>query len=538
MMRKYNIFLKSLLLVFIASCVSLPQKNPLNSPQIDRHRILDATSQALEEKLPDLQDIQYKIKDFRSRLAQGRPLTSQDWQLHDQLLQAYVDLKSISTGNTVDVPAHSSKKIHLQTFCLNPGVPAPVTGERFTWKTDPTEIPYLKQVIAYGITHPEIAQSRIQELIWNLKKETRWERYPHDMQGILWGIDPQANLKLPSEFKDQMGIKAKNYAIDKLKDWGLWQQGEKLANEFKYQYDDIARIQRDLQNLKSKYPLGPPDGLASIPYTPLYADTHTYGYSSHDITFYNPTDQAVSLDLTRYYMQSSRPDVQRMALKKEILPEYKKAQIVKELEDTLYGDMLRIGIGFVPIVGDAADIYELFNGKDFVSGQELTWPGRLLCGLGLVAGSGSGYRYALRAIHSPNKYIKEFEKGLSKALDKPILLENKSLQDAQKIFQDKTFQGLKQEIKQSKKIKVIGRRPDTAVAKDWPKHDVLDVPDHLWDMQVNDRWVQEGINNRQVFYTASPETAENLAGVYGREIEQIKSAGYQKIGDAYYPPSL
>ena len=69
-------------------------------------------------------------------------------------------------------------------------------------------------------------------------------------------------------------------------------------------------------------------------------------------------------------------------------------------------------------------------------------------------------------------------------------------------------------------------------------HDVLDMPDHLWNEQVNDQWIQEGINNRQIFYTASPETTENLAGVYGREISQIKSAGYQKTGDAYYPPSL
>ena len=66
----------------------------------------------------------------------------------------------------------------------------------------------------------------------------------------------------------------------------------------------------------------------------------------------------------------------------------------------------------------------------------------------------------------------------------------------------------------------------------------MDVPNHLWNEQVNDQWVQEGINNRQIFYTASPETPANLSGVYGIEISQIKSAGYRKIGDAYYPPQL
>ena len=436
MIRRSNILLSSIVLVFIVSCASVPRQNPSNASQTDHRRILESTPQAVEEKLPDFRDIQYKIKDFRSRLATGTSLTPQDWQLHDQLLQAYIDLQSMPAGNVVAVPAHSRKKIHLQTFCLNPGIPAPVTGEKFVWKTDSTEIPYLKQIIAYGVSHPEIAQSRFQELIWNLKKGARWEHYPQDMQRILSSIDPQANLKLPSQFKDQMGAKAKSYTIDKLKEWGLWQQGEKLANEFKNQYDDIAKIQRDLQNLKSNYPLGPPGTLASIPGTPLYADTRTYGYNSHDVIFYNPTDQPVSIDLTHYYMQSTRPDVQRMALKKEILPEDQRTRGIRELEDTLYGDMLRVGIGFVPIAGDAADIYELLEGKDFISGQELTWQGRLLSGVGLIAGSGAGYRYALRAVYAPNQYISAFENELSKVSGKTVMLSPRALNDAKTFISD------------------------------------------------------------------------------------------------------
>ena len=133
-------------------------------------------------------------------------------------------------------------------------------------------------------------------------------------------------------------------------------------------------------------------------------------------------------------MQSTRPDVQRMALKKETLPEDKKAAITKELEDVLYGDMLRLGVGFVPVAGDAADIYELLQGKDFISGQELNWNERLLSGVGIVIGSGAGYRYALRAIRSPSAYIPEFQKGISQSFGKSSSLTQQGLEGAGNIL--------------------------------------------------------------------------------------------------------
>jgi len=90
----------------------------------------------------------------------------------------------------------------------------------------------------------------------------------------------------------------------------------------------------------------------------------------------------------------------------------------------------------------------------------------------------------------------------------------------------------------SKDLKVIGRKPDTDVAKDWEGHDVLDDPD--WNMDKNDAWVREGIDNKQDFYTASPregnmvQTEGPRAGeptVYSRELEQVEGAGYVPDGD-------
>jgi len=92
-------------------------------------------------------------------------------------------------------------------------------------------------------------------------------------------------------------------------------------------------------------------------------------------------------------------------------------------------------------------------------------------------------------------------------------------------------------------VKVIGRLEDTVIAKDWKGYDVLDSPN--WNMDVNDAWVNEGIENNQTFYTASPMTENNLISsnpmypgetVYAREIRMLKEAGYVQEGDYFIPP--
>lgn len=57
-------------------------------------------------------------------------------------------------------------------------------------------------------------------------------------------------------------------------------------------------------------------------------------------------------------------------------------------------------------------------------------------------------------------------------------------------------------------LKVIGKLEDTAVARGWAGHDVLDVPD--WTPEINKKWVTEGIINKQNFYTASPINSKTM----------------------------
>jgi RHS repeat-associated protein len=90
-------------------------------------------------------------------------------------------------------------------------------------------------------------------------------------------------------------------------------------------------------------------------------------------------------------------------------------------------------------------------------------------------------------------------------------------------------------------IYVIGRRWDTVIAKDWPGHKILDIPD--WSLAKNDEWVQKIIDQRAKVYVGSPMTKDQLVDaltndptVFARELRQFESAGYRKVGDYLIPP--
>lgn len=92
-------------------------------------------------------------------------------------------------------------------------------------------------------------------------------------------------------------------------------------------------------------------------------------------------------------------------------------------------------------------------------------------------------------------------------------------------------------------IYVIGRQVDTAVAKDWAGHKILDIPN--WTLKKNDAWVQGIIDSRAKVYIGTPQTpktlwdaANNRPTVFARELEQLRAAGYKQVGDYMHPPGL
>jgi RHS repeat-associated protein len=93
-------------------------------------------------------------------------------------------------------------------------------------------------------------------------------------------------------------------------------------------------------------------------------------------------------------------------------------------------------------------------------------------------------------------------------------------------------------------VKVIGRIWDTAVAKGWAGHEVLDIPN--WTLKKNAEWISEGIKAGQNFYMASSyagnmvQTSGAFKGqptVFAMELEQLAKAGYRRIGDYLVHPN-
>jgi uncharacterized protein RhaS with RHS repeats len=89
---------------------------------------------------------------------------------------------------------------------------------------------------------------------------------------------------------------------------------------------------------------------------------------------------------------------------------------------------------------------------------------------------------------------------------------------------------------------VIGGLSDTSKYKGAAGYNVLDT--NRWNLNVNDAWVQGGIDRKSDFSLVSPRNSANLwdaansrPKVYAREIDMLKKAGYVEIGDKMVHPS-
>jgi len=57
--------------------------------------------------------------------------------------------------------------------------------------------------------------------------------------------------------------------------------------------------------------------------------------------------------------------------------------------------LARMGVGTIPVVGDAIDLYELLTGRDFVTGEPLTFGERAASAFGVAIGAGQQWRAAV-----------------------------------------------------------------------------------------------------------------------------------------------
>jgi hypothetical protein len=73
------------------------------------------------------------------------------------------------------------------------------------------------------------------------------------------------------------------------------------------------------------------------------------------------------------------------------VPLWDHAALKKSMEETLV-TLAQVGVGAIPVIGDAVDLYELLSGREFLTGRELSAGERLLTAAGLLVGSGATWR--------------------------------------------------------------------------------------------------------------------------------------------------
>jgi hypothetical protein len=415
-------------ILLATSCATV--SNLPAGPTIPRKDIEAKTPNRPEIASANRKEIISKIEKFENAIEKrGKALTSADWRLHDELLEKYIQLKNQSTNETkIFVPGRSRLRVEVPSFCLNSDRAAPSENEIFDWvKSDP-KIPYFKEIIKLFSKNKQTEQADIQALLWNLQNKTQWENYPNNLKAILQKIDPNAAFKLPSRVKETAQNAAVDYfkshvpIADKIEDGISFAEGEY------YKYSDYAR---SISNLKSKFSIVDNNEAQSIADSPLYATTKSDSYHNQSVTFYNPTPKSQEIDLSDYYLNSRRNDVQRVALGGK---QSSDEDLLSRLESVLYQSMARVGVGFTPVIGDVADLYELLTGKDFLNADKLTWGERLLSGIGLIAGSGTGYRYAARAANAPEEFLPKFERGFEQIAKKEFGLTSRELAETQEFL--------------------------------------------------------------------------------------------------------
>jgi RHS repeat-associated protein len=98
-------------------------------------------------------------------------------------------------------------------------------------------------------------------------------------------------------------------------------------------------------------------------------------------------------------------------------------------------------------------------------------------------------------------------------------------------------------------VMVIGRQADTAVFRGQAGYHVLDIHPQQWNLNVNDAWVQAGIDTRTQFKMATETGFTNLTrrvqqadgsfrhepSIYLRELKQLRDAGYSGRGGIMVP---
>lgn len=400
MFKKIILIITSL--VFLIQCSTTSSQTAI--PLFNKSEIQQRTPLSIKISAVNENKLRGDIQKFKKILNRKKPLSSADWQLHDELLKTYIQLKFYPQQGLLTVPAKTRLSLPLKSYCLDPRRANPEKNEVYSWKKVENKDPFLQEILKLS-PKGKHSQKTLQGLLWNLNNKTLWEDYPENEQKILKQIDPAAAVKIPSKTKQEL----QNRIIEKIESQ-IPESIKESASLVEGQYNNYETFKSAIESKESEQLL-PVNKIGIVENSDLYVENESNGFEDQEVTFYNPSSVDQTLDLNTFYQDPFRRDVQPLAAYFGLNFD---ANLFRELEKLLFEDMVRLGLSYSPVLGDLIDLYEASMGRNFFTDEWLTNHERFMAAMGLLAGSGESYRYAEKVLRGPASYIDDVEKKYRK----------------------------------------------------------------------------------------------------------------------------
>lgn len=218
-----------------------------------------------------------------------------------ELLIAYNKLNTHTRQNELKLTPLSKTDILFGSFCANSKKAIPEQNELFQWKKGPKNL-ILKDILDFYRKTPGLDKESIQEIIWNIENQTYYESYPDNLKAIIQKANPNAAIILPSKFKEDL--------IDNI----IPNEIEKNINLVRGQYYSYSDLRKIFVQNKSNLILPKDRIYAEIPNTEIFTSTASQGFEYQTISFYNPTTNQQIINVSEYYLNPYRTDVQPIIL--------------------------------------------------------------------------------------------------------------------------------------------------------------------------------------------------------------------------------
>lgn len=345
---------KILVFIFLVLVVSCGHSQKVGELIIKED--LDTELKTLDEiNFLDKKKLDQFLKTIRRELSlvkRQEKIPLETWNKIGQLLEIYKSMTQFYSQNKILIPSKTKLILRTASFCIDPNRSAPDSREIFQWIYGDPSIPFYGKILKYYQMKNGDQKDLIQELIWNLANGTYYEDYPEKLKRILNEIDQNAFLKIPSRMRSEI-IEEGISAVEEVAGTDI----RGTVQIIRGKYYSFQEFKTALEDLKSSYELSEKQFYSRIPDTPIFSTGQSQGYRHQVLHFYNPNDETQILDLSRYFLKSSRADVQRIALTASFGDmDYFKQKLELFFKDTL----IRLGVKYPALTNEEKRLIEKY----------------------------------------------------------------------------------------------------------------------------------------------------------------------------------